>query len=70
MFEQTVNENFAFETGDFGGRRCLGSLDRTVTLLYNKRINIRAFADRSGLLAMALFLTVDIFDERIIGAKI
>jgi hypothetical protein len=33
-------------------------------------INIRAFADRSGLLAMALFLTVDIFDERIIGAKI
>jgi len=28
------------------------------------------FADRSGLLAMALFLTADIFDERIVGVKI
>ena len=60
-----MNSNFTSETGDsdaFAGER---SLERTATLLYNKRINIRAFADRSGLLAMALFLTVDIFDERI-----
>ena len=28
------------------------------------------FADRSGLLAIALFLTADIFDERIAGVKI
>ena len=70
MFEQTVNGNFARKTPILTSFLPIRSLDRKTTLIYNKRINIRAFADRSGLLAMALFLTVDIFDERIIGVKI
>jgi hypothetical protein len=70
MFEQIVNGVFARKTLILTVFGPLGSLDRKATLIYNKRINIRAFADRSGLLAMALFLTVDIFYERIIGVKI
>jgi hypothetical protein len=70
MFEQIVNGVFARKTLILTLFCPLGSLDRKATLIYNKHINIRAFADRSGLLAMALFLTVDIFYERIIGVKI
>ena len=70
MCEQTVNADFAAKTRPDAESERAGSLDRKGGLIYNIRINIRAFADRSGLLAMALFLTVDIFDERIIGVKI
>jgi hypothetical protein len=70
MCEQTVNEFFCPKTRDQSIPAGCGTLDRNSTLLYNMPINIRAFADRSGLLAMALFLTVDIFDERIVGVKI
>ena len=61
MCEQTMNVGFAAEMRDqtLVGRTL--SLDIKGTSLYNKRINIRAFADRFGLLAMALFLTADIF---------
>ena len=65
MCEQTVNAVFAPEMGQRGALGRWTSLDRTGTLIYNKRINIRAFADRSGLLAMALFLTVDLFYMKI-----
>ena len=58
-----VNSHFAPKTCLQAPIRLCMPLDRKVTLIYNKRINIRAFADRSGLLAMALFLTADIFDE-------
>ena len=63
MCEQTVNGVFVAKTGVRAPWGHAPSLDTRDTLLYNKRINIRAFADRSGLLAMALFLTADIFDE-------
>ena len=70
MCEQMVNEKNMPQNGILSLSAPGISLDRNPNLLYNKRINIRAFADRSGLLAMALFLTVDIFDVRIIGVKI
>lgn len=70
MCEQTVNEKNMPQNGILSLSAPGISLDRKSNLLYNKRINIRAFADRSGLLAMALFLTADIFDVRIIGVKI
>ena len=65
-----MNGRFAAQTGVETLKGGIPSLDTKATLIYNKHINIRAFADRSGLLAMALFLTVDIFYERIIGVKI
>ena len=61
MCEQIVNGDFAAALGDQSPGEREPSLDRKVTLIYNRHINIRAFADRSGLLAMALFLTADIF---------
>ena len=63
MCEQTVNGDFASASGVQSPGKHEPSLDRKATLIYNRHINIRAFADRSGLLAMALFLTADIFDE-------
>lgn len=63
MCEQTMNGQFAPGNGVRAGVRRTPLLDRIDTLLYNMLINIRAFADRFGLLAMALFLTADIFDE-------
>ena len=58
-----MNGRFAAKTGAWQGLGRVVLLDRKATLIYNKPINIRAFADRFGLLAMALFLTADIFDE-------
>ena len=56
-----MNGDFAQKMSKSEAFARVASLDRNATLIYNKRINIRAFADRSGLLAMALFLTADIF---------
>ena len=58
-----MNSRFAAQTGVKTLKGGIHSLDTKSTLIYNKHINIRAFADRFGLLAMALFLTADIFDE-------
>ena len=58
-----MNGRFAAQIGVGTLKGGIHSLDMKSTLIYNKHINIRAFADRFGLLAMALFLTADIFDE-------